>query len=120
MVVVGFTVTTTLNDVPEQLPVVGVTEYVAVTADAPVFVKVPEILVWAVPVAPPVNPVPVGVAQLYVVPVGTVPLVPSTGVKLKASPLHIVTDIAVTAGTGFTDKVNSVLALSQFGAAVCL
>ena len=54
------------------------------------FVKIPVIEVWFVPAAPPVNPVPVGTNQLYVVPVGTIVVgAASTGVTVNEAPLQI-------------------------------
>jgi hypothetical protein len=38
--------------------------------------------------------------------VGTIPLVPSAGIRLKALPLHIDEAIGVTAATGFTVTVT--------------
>jgi hypothetical protein len=46
----------------------------------------------------PVMPATLGAAQLYVVPAGTVPLVPFTGVTENAEPLHGVADIAEITG----------------------
>ena len=59
IVAIGFTVIVTVNTVPnKQLPEVGVTTYVAVTADAVVFVSVLVTVAVPVPDAPPVRPVP--------------------------------------------------------------
>ena len=58
------------------------------------------------PAAPPENPAPAGADQLYVVPVGTIPLVTSTGVTVNPVPPHTVAVMAVTAGTGLTVTVN--------------
>jgi hypothetical protein len=66
-----------------------------------VFVSVPVMLV-PVPAAPPVKPEPVGADHEYVVPAGTTPLVPFTGVTVKGLPLHVAEVILVTAGPEFT------------------
>jgi hypothetical protein len=59
------------------------------------------------PAAPPVTPpVTTGAAQLYVVPAGTTPLVPSTGVTLKPDSLHAVAVIGVIVGLGLTVTVT--------------
>jgi H+/Cl- antiporter ClcA len=64
-VIIGLTVTVTVNVLPEQLPDVGVTVYVAVCAVFVGFVKVPLMLAAFVPEAPPViPPVTVGADQL--------------------------------------------------------
>lgn len=55
--------------------------------------------------APPVVP-PVGIPQLKVVPEGTIPSLPLTGVIEKLSPLQMVLDIFVIAGFGFTVMVT--------------
>ena len=70
----GLSVTVKENTAPMQLPEVGVTIYVAVTTPFVVLVKVPvRVLKFPAWVAPPVNPIPVGALQLYVVPAGTIP-----------------------------------------------
>jgi hypothetical protein len=53
-------------------------------------VRVPKIVLWEVPAAPPViEPVTVGIDQLYVVPVGTILLVVAlTGLTVKPLPLQ--------------------------------
>ena len=61
---VAFTVTTTLNCAPTQLPDVGVTRYVAVRTSFTVFNNVPLIVSWPVADAPPVKPLPVGALQV--------------------------------------------------------
>ena len=58
------------------------------------------------PAAPPENPAPAGADQLYVVPVGTIPLVTSTGDTVKAVALHTVLVMAVTAGFGLIVTVT--------------
>jgi hypothetical protein len=55
--------------------------------------------------APPVKPVPVGAVQVYVVPAGTKPLVPFTGVTVNPAALHTAEVIGVIAGFGFTVTV---------------
>ena len=70
-------------------------------------VKLPVIVVAPLPLAPPVNPpVTLGALQLYVVPAGTIPLVTSTGVTLKNTPLQVVVVIAVITAAGLTVTVN--------------
>ena len=56
--------------------------------------------------APPVNPMPDGAAQVYLVLKGTTPFVPFTGVAVNGAPLHTVNAIGVIAGTGFTFTVT--------------
>jgi hypothetical protein len=59
---------------PVQLPDVGVTLYVAVTAPEVLLVKVP-VIALPEPDAPPVRPEPiVGLFHAYVVPLGIVPV----------------------------------------------
>jgi hypothetical protein len=53
----GLTVIVTVNTVPVQPEVLGVTLYVAVSAAAVLLVSVPVSADWAVPNAPPVMPV---------------------------------------------------------------
>ena len=70
-------------------------------------VSVPNKPFCVVPVAPPVSPpVMIGADQLYVVPAGTIPLLPLVGVTLKKSPLHTVAVIAVITAFGLTVTVN--------------
>ena len=71
-----------------------------------VFTSVPLILPALVPDNPPVKPVPVGTDQLYVVPAGTMPLVPLDGVVLNTVPVHTVVLILVIAATGFIFTVT--------------
>ena len=81
---VGLIVTVTLNTKPVQLPVIGVTKYVAVLAMLVVLASVPMMSdLGDTCVAPPVNPVPVGADQLYNVPAGTTPFVISVGVTVN-------------------------------------
>ena len=64
-------------------------------------VRLPLIPAADEPVAPPViPPVTIGNDQLYVVPAGTIPLVPFTGVVENATPLQLTAVIAVTDATG--------------------
>ena len=71
------------------------------------FVNVPLMLVAFVPDAPPVMPpVTVGDNQLYVVPEGTTPSVPFTGVEVKDMPVHTVLVSAVIEGVGLTVTVT--------------
>jgi hypothetical protein len=98
----GFTVTITVNVAPGHDPDVGVTVYVAVCAVFVVLVNVP-VTLDPLPAAPPViPPVTTGIPQEYVVPAGTIPFDPFTGVELKAVPLHVVAVMAVILGTGLT------------------
>jgi hypothetical protein len=59
------------------------------------------------PVAPPViPPVTTGSPQLYVVPVGTSPLVASIGVTVNPVPLHVSPVMSLIAGLGLTVTVT--------------
>lgn len=72
---VGLTVTVTVNAAPVQLPAVGVTLYVAVTALAVLLTRLSFRLLWpdCAPVLPE-RPAPsVGALQSYVVPDGINP-----------------------------------------------
>ncbi len=65
-------------------------------------VRVP-VTLEPLPATPPVMPpVTEGIGQLYVVPTGTMPLVPFTGVELKKVPLQTVVVMLLIAGVGFT------------------
>ena len=67
----------------------------------------PLMLAAFVPRTPPIRPpVTVGAAQLYVVPDGTMPLVPSTGDAVKPVPPQVVEVMAVMAGLGLTVTVT--------------
>ena len=58
------------------------------------------------PVAPPViPPVTTGSPHEYVVPAGTMPLIPFDGVTVKVPLLHIVANIGVIEDMGFTVTV---------------
>ena len=70
-------------------------------------VKLPVILAAPLPVPPPVIlPVTLGALHAYVVPAGTIPFVPFTGVTLKNNPLHVVLVIALITADGFTVTVT--------------
>ena len=75
-----------------------------------VLIRLPVILVAFVAVAPPEKPEPVGNAQVYLVPIGIIPLVPSVGVNVKVNPAQIVVVIGLIAATGFTVTVSVKLA----------
>ena len=93
----GFTFTVNENTAPVQLPDNGVTRYVAVLVIFVVLPKSPLIPFDAdACVTPPVMPVPVGALHVNVVPAGITPFVPSVGVILKNTPLHVVVLIVVT------------------------
>ena len=64
MAATGLTVTVIVKLLPVQVPVNGVTVYVAVLALLNELAKVPLIFAAPVALAPPVNPEPVGTAQL--------------------------------------------------------
>ena len=90
-----------------QLPLVGVTVYVAVCAILVGFVSVPFTLDCKLAVAPPVNP-PVTTGNedhAYVVPDGTMS-VPLLGVTVKPEPLHVLVVAFAIAAFGFTVNVN--------------
>ena len=70
-------------------------------------VKLPVILAAPLPVPPPVIlPVTLGALHAYVVPAGTMPFVPFTGVTLKNNPLHVVFVIALIEAFAFTVTVT--------------
>jgi hypothetical protein len=74
-----------------------------------VFVNVPLIL-EPLPAAPPViPPVTVGAVQVYVVPDGTVPLIPFVGVTVNGIPVQIAEFMVVIAGPLTTDTGEVVL-----------
>ena len=69
--------------------------------------KVPVIVVALLPDAPPVIlPVTPGALHVYVVPAGTIPFVPFTGVTLKNTPLHDTPVIALIVAFAFTVTVT--------------
>jgi hypothetical protein len=63
-------------------------------------------LAAAVPAAAPVIPATTGAAHVYVVPVGTIPLVEFTGETVNAVALQVVVDMADTAGLGLIVTVT--------------
>ena len=117
--VAGATVTATVKLLPEQVAEeTGVTVYVAVWLVVVVFVRVPVTLL-PLPARPPViPPVTDGADQLYVVPEGTIPLVPSVGETLNAVPVQEAAAIAVIAGFGFTVTVTVKVEPEQLPGAV--
>lgn len=102
----GLTVTAIIKAEPEHPPLEGVTVYVAVLAELVVLTRFPVMFNAPVPAAPPVKPAPAGAAQVYVVPAGIMPLVPSTGVIVKLSPVQTEAAIALIAGAGFIVMVT--------------
>ncbi len=71
------------------------------------FVKLPLINDAFVALNPPViPPVTVGASQLYNVPAGTMPFVPSVGLTVNATPLQLTVVIAVTTAVGLTVTVT--------------
>ena len=102
----GLTVTVTVNVAPVQPPDNGVTVYVAVCAVFVGLLSVPLIFAAAAPAAPPVKPpVTAGMAQLYVVPPGTISA-PFTGVTVKAVPPQVVATLFAIVAFGFTVTVT--------------
>ncbi len=70
-------------------------------------VKLPLINDAFVPLSPPVMPpVTVGADQLYNVPAGTIPFVPSVGLTVKLTPLQLTVVIAVITAVGFIVTVT--------------
>ncbi len=71
------------------------------------FVKLPLINAAFVALSPPdIPPVTVGANQLYKVPTGTIPFVPSVGLTVNATPLQLIVVIAVTTAVGLTVTVT--------------
>lgn len=103
---VGFTVTSNVNGVPVQVAVWGVTVYVAICTELVLFESIPLIAKAPLPGPPPVNPVPAGADQLYVVPAGIKPSIPSAGVTENELPLQIISVIGDMAGFGLTVTVT--------------
>jgi hypothetical protein len=103
----GLIVATTVNVGPVQLPLVGVTVYVAVCGMFVGFVSVPLILDCKLAVAPPVNPpVTTGNAlHAYVVPDGTMS-VPLLGVTVNPVPLHVLAVLFAIFAFGLTVTVT--------------
>ena len=116
----GFIVTVTVKVAPTQLPAapdVGVTVYTAVTGALVVLVSVP-LIEAPLPATPPVNPAPAGTPHEYVVPAGTIPSTPSTGVKLNALGLHVVATVLLfIEGLGLIVTVTVKVAPTQLPAA---
>jgi hypothetical protein len=104
----GLMVATTVNVGPVQLPLVGVTVYVAVCAVFVGLVSVPLILDCKLAVAPPVNPpVTTGNAlHAYVVPVGTISPPPLLGVTVNPVPLQVLTVLFAIVALGLTVTVT--------------
>ena len=103
MVGFGLMVTVAVKLLPGQLPMYGVTVYVATAAEEPVRVSVCEIDDCGVFCAdPPVKPVPVGVLHVYVVPAGTTPSSTFVGTTLNATPVQPLPVTALIAGAGET------------------
>ena len=70
-------------------------------------INVPVILDDPLPVVPPViPPVTDGADHAYVVPAGTIPLVPFTGVNVNNTPVQLTVVIAVILAFAFTVTVN--------------
>ena len=65
------------------------------------------------PAAVPVIPATEGAAQLKVVPAGTMPSVPFTGLTEKVVALQMVAVWPLTSGTGLTVKVTASLVISD-------
>jgi hypothetical protein len=111
----GLTVTVKVNVpfTPHNVEV-GVIVYVAVCVVFVGLVKVPVNIVAPLPVVPPVNPpVTLGALQLYVVPAGTIPLLPLVGVALNKTPLHPTAVIALITALGLTVTVTANVAPVQ-------
>jgi hypothetical protein len=71
------------------------------------FVRFPLMFAAFVPAAPPViPPVTAGADHVYVVPVGTIPLVTLAGIKVNPTPLHTVAVIGIITAIGFIVTVN--------------
>ena len=99
--------TVNVNGEPAQPPgAVGVTKYVAVVAKAEVLFSRPLMSVEAVFETPPLNPVPVGANQEYLVLKGTTST-PSVGVIEKGDPPQaIIVGCVVKMGIGLINTVN--------------
>ena len=70
-------------------------------------IKVPVMFAAPDPVAPPLMPpVTTGADQLYVVPAGTIPLVPLVGVDVNNTPLHVTALIELITAFALTVTVN--------------
>ena len=66
----------------------------------------PVILVANEPSAPPLNPFTTGADQEYLVPAGTIPLVPFTGLTVNNIPPQTVVVISVITAIGLTVTVT--------------
>jgi len=115
----GLIVATTVNVGPVQLPLVGVTVYVAVCAVFVGLVSVPLILDCPVAVAPPVNPpVTTGNAlHAYVVHDGTMSPPPLLGVTVNPVPLQVLAVLLSIVALGLTVTVTVNVDPTQFPAA---
>ena len=112
---VGLIVTVTVKVVPTQIPVNGVTIYVAVCVVFNGFVNIPLMFVCAVSLNPPAKPPnTLGALQLYNVPAGTIPFVLFVGVILNPTPLQLTVVIAVITGVGLIVTVTVNAAPVQF------
>ena len=103
----GLTVTAMLNGAPEQLPDVGVTEYVTVIGAFVELTNVPDVNeLAAVPLDIPVRPKADGAVHVYVVPAGTMSAVPVPppfeGLTVDSVPEQIVGETVAMNGLGFT------------------
>ena len=101
----GFTTTVNWN-VVLQVPKVAVIVYMALT-----FPVLPFNKVWLIEVCPicavaPVNPVPVGIPQLYNTPVETISGSVFGGEYVKPDPEQVVNDLFVMTGFGFTVTIT--------------
>jgi hypothetical protein len=97
---------------------VGTTVYTAVWVVLVVLLKLPEIVVTALPPTPPVSELEeaVGIPQVYVVFTGTVPFIPFVGETAK-TPLHIVVLNGVILGFGSTETITENVTPPQLGVA---
>ena len=104
----GFSVTVNWNDVPfPHATVFGVIVYVALCAVFVELNKVPVMFDAPAPDKPPLTPtVVIGADQLYVVPNGTIPLIPFVGEARNATPLHVIVLIDVIFTRGLRVSVN--------------
>jgi hypothetical protein len=110
-------VATTVNVGPLQVPLLGVTVYVAVCGVFVGLVSVPVMLACPVALAPPVKlPVTVGVLQAYVVPDGTISPPALLGVTVNPVPLQVLAVLFATDGVGFTVTVIVKLVPTQLPA----
>lgn len=90
-----------------QFTVTGVTMYVAVCTVLVVLISVPVTDATGVICdTPPTKPVPVGIDQVYSVPAGITPLVPSAGKTVNVIPLQVTVVIGVTIAVGSTVTVR--------------